>query len=298
MTDSNDRVYTYYPGCSQMVTNKAYNISTQNVARTLGLEMVELDDWNCCGATAFMAVDKKRAFVLSARNLAMAEQTGREEVVTACNGCYLTLNKVNRHLAEQAELAAQVQKALAAGGMTYKGGVRVRHLLDIVVNDVGEKRVRQHVRRPLAGLKVACYYGCQITRPFGEIDDEEYPEMMDVLSGWLGAEAVAFPLKTKCCGGLMMTTQPEMGRKLTGAILRSAKQGEADGIITCCPLCQMNLEAYQDQVGAAIGYDCHIPVLYFTQLMGYAFGLEGSELALRDSLTPVEATLMEKVESR
>ena len=297
MTDSRDRVYTYYPGCSQMITNKAYNISTRSVARVLGLEMAELDDWNCCGATAYMAIDKKRAFVLSARNLALAEKTGRDEIVTSCNGCYLTLNKVNTHLAEEPELLAQVQQALQAGGMSYKGTVRVRHFLDIVVNDLGEAVIAEHVKRPLTGLKVASYYGCQITRPFGLIDDEEFPEIMDKLAGWLGAEPVFFPLKAKCCGGLMMTTQPEIGRKLTGKILKSAKEQGADCIITCCPLCQMNLEAYQAHVGAAIGYDCTIPVLYFTQLMGHAFGLKGRELALKDSLTPVAGMLTEKVAS-
>ena len=295
MTGSRDRVYTYYPGCSQMVTNKAYNISTKSVARVLGLDMAELEDWNCCGATAYMAIDKKRASVLSARNLALAEKTGRAELVTACNGCYLTLNKVNRLLAEEPELSMQVQKALDAGGMTYDGTIRVRHFLDIVVNDVGEEEVRRHVAGPLSAFKVASYYGCQLSRPFGELDDEEFPEIMDKLAGWLGAEPVFFPLKAKCCGGLMMTTEPEIGRKLTGKILKSAKQQGADCIITCCPLCQMNLEAYQDKVGAAIEYDCHIPVLYFTQLMGCAFGLKSDELALKDSLTPVEALLTAKV---
>ena len=297
MTGSNDRVYTYYPGCSQMVTNKAYDVSTRHVARVLGMEMAELDDWNCCGTTAFMAVDKNRAFVLSARNLALAEKTGRSELVTACNGCYLTLNKANKSLCEQPELHEKIKKALAAGGMTYDGTVRVRHFLDIVVNDVGEEAVKEHVRQPLSGLKVASYYGCQITRPYGELDDEEFPESMDKLMGWLGAEPASFPLKTKCCGGLMMTTQPETGRKLTGKILKSAKERGADCIVTCCPLCQMNLEAYQGQVGAAIEYDCHIPVLYFTQLMGHAFGLGRDEIALKDSLTPVEAVLTEKVGS-
>ena len=297
MTDSNGRVYTYYPGCSQMVTNKAYNISTKSVARVLGLEMAELDDWNCCGATAYLAIDEDRALVLAARNLALAEQTGRRDLVTACNGCYLVLNKANKYLAERPELREKVARALRAGGMVYEGAVYVRHFLDIVVNDVGEEEVRRCVKRPLSGMKVASYYGCQITRPFGEIDDEEFPEMMDELARWLGAEPVFFPLKTKCCGGLMMTTQPEIGRKLTGKILKSAKKQGADCIITCCPLCQMNLEAYQDRVGAAIEYDCRIPVLYFTQLMGHAFGLGRDEIALKDSLTPVEVMLTEKVAS-
>ena len=144
-------------------------------------------------------------------------------------------------------------------------------------------------------MKVAPYYGCQISRPFAEIDDAEDPQMMDKLTGWLGGEAVAFPLKAKCCGGLMMTTQTEIGRELTGKILKNARDGGADCIITACPLCQINLEAYQKAVSKTMGTDCSIPVLYFTQLMGVAFGLNSRDLALKDSLTPVEALMTEKV---
>ena len=297
MTDATDRVYSYFPGCSQQAMNRAYDISTRSVARALGIELAELDDWNCCGATAYLAVDEKRALVLPARDLALAEKTGRADLVTSCNGCYLVLNKTNRFLAEKPELRAEIGKALAAGGMAYEGTVRVQNFLEVVLNDIGEDAVKDRVSNPLAGLKVASYYGCQLSRPFSEIDDAEFPESMDRLAGWLGAEPVFFPMKAKCCGGLMMTTQPAMGRKLTGKILKSAKESGADCIITCCPLCQINLEAFQRQVGDAIGYDCSIPVLYFTQLMGRAFGLDSKALALKDSLTPVEAMLTEKVAS-
>ena len=288
------QTYSYYPGCSQMATNKAYDISARSVARVLGLELVELEDWNCCGATAYVAIREERAFVLSARNLALAEKTGRD-LVTPCSGCYVVLRKANKYMADNPELHAEIKRALAAGGMTYGGNVRVRHFLDVVLNDVGEDAIREHVTRPLDGLRVACYYGCQVSRPFGEIDSEELPERIDRLVEWLGANPVPFPLKAKCCGGLMMTTQPDIGRKLTGKLLRVAKANSADCIITCCPLCQMNLEAYQREVSDAMQCDCHIPVLYFTQLMGHAFGLSSEELALQDSLTAVEPLLARKV---
>ena len=151
MTDSNGRVYTYYPGCSQVAVNKAYDISTRSVARALGLELAELDDWNCCGATAYVAIREKRAFVLSARNLALAERTGRSEIVTGCSGCYLVLRKANKYMTESPELRVEIRRALAAGGMDYQGTVRVRHFLDVVMNDLGEDVIRQHVRRPLRG---------------------------------------------------------------------------------------------------------------------------------------------------
>ncbi len=287
--------YSYFPGCSLMATNKAYDLSTKNVARALGIEMVELGDWNCCGATAYMAIHEKRSFILSARNLAMAEKEGRD-LITVCNGCYVVLRKANRYMAEHPKLSTEIQQALAAGGMSYEGTVRVRHFLDVVVNDLGETAIRQLVTRPLAGLKVAPYYGCQIGRPFGEIDDEEDPQMMDKLVGWLGAEAVPFPLKAKCCGGMMMTTHPEIGRQLTGKVLKNAKDGGADCVITACPLCQINLEAYQGKAGEAVNANCKIPVLYFTQLIGAAFGLSAKELALKTSFTPVNAMLKQELQ--
>jgi heterodisulfide reductase subunit B2 len=292
-TNDNIKSYSYYPGCSTRSANRAYDISTRSIANSLGIELEELDDWNCCGATAYVAIHEKRSFVLSARNLAIAEKTGKD-LVAICNGCYLALRKASKYINENPKLKGSVTKALAAGGMSYEGTVGVRHFLDVVVNDLGAQAVQECVSRNLEGLKVAPYYGCQIGRPFGEIDDPEDPRMMDDLIGWLGGQAVNFPLKAKCCGGLMMTTQEKIGRELTGKILKNALDGGADCIITACPLCQMNLEGYQKTVSKAMGIDCRIPVLYFTQLMGVAFGLGSRELALKDSLTPVEALFTEK----
>ncbi len=297
MSQALSRSFSYFPGCSLTATNRAYDISTRNVARALGIEMVELDDWNCCGATAYLPIREKRAFVLSARNLAIAEKEGRP-LATVCNACYVVLRKTNKYMAEDPKLRQEIRGALQAGGADYAGTVPVRHFLDIVVNDLGEETIRSHVGCDLSGLKVACYSGCQLSRPFDDVDHAEYPEMMDRLVGWLGADVVPFPVSAKCCGGMAMTTHPETGRVLTGKILKAAKDRGADCIATACPLCQVNLEAYQAKVGKAMGADCRIPVLYFTQLMGAAFGLSDQDLKLNDSLTPVEALLSEKVRQR
>jgi len=288
VSDSSAKRLLYYPGCSLMATNRAYDISTRQVAAALGIELVELDDWNCCGATAYIAINERKSFVLSARNLALAEAQangGDGELVVSCNGCYVALHKAEKYLAEDESLRQQVCRALEQGNMQYRGRAHVRHFLEVVVNDCGEQTIRSRVRKPLTGLKVAGYPGCQIGRPFGEIDDPEYPKLMERLLGWLGAEPVPFSLASKCCGGMMMTTQPALGRKLTGRILRFARETGADCLSTACPLCQINLEAYQDQISAAVGADCHIPVLYFTQLMGIAFGLSDEQVALPDNLT-------------
>jgi len=280
-------VYAYYPGCSLIATNKAYDISTRNTARVLGIELIELEDWNCCGATAYTAIREKRSFVLSARNLALAEKTGRQ-LITACAGCYLSLHKTNKYMAEDAGMRQEIRRALQAGGMDYTGGVRVRHCLDVLVNDLGEEEVKQHVVRPFEGLRVAPYYGCQITRPFGDIDDPEFPEVMHRLLRWIGAEPVDFSMMTKCCGGMLMYTQPNVGMELVGQILSQAKKEGAECIATACPLCQINLEAYQAKAARTTGADCRIPVLYFTQLLGITLGLKPKDLALSDNLTPSE----------
>jgi len=294
MISTTSAVYSYYPGCSQTATNRAYDISTRNVAGALGIGLVELRDWNCCGATVYLPVRRKRAFVLSARNLAIAEKQGHE-LATICNACYLALRKTNKYMAEEPELRAEIRAALAADAMDYTGSVRVRHFLDILVNDLGEQAISEKVRRDLSGLKVACYCGCQLSRPFDDLDDPDYPLIMQRLIGALGAEVVPFPMSAKCCGGLAVTTNPRLGRLLTGKILKVAKQRGADCVATACPLCQINLEAYQRKAAEAVGADCDIPVLYFTQLMGSALGLKSRDLALRDSLTPVKTLLNEKV---
>jgi heterodisulfide reductase subunit B len=297
MIDALRHAYSYFPGCSVTATNRAYDVSTRSVADVLGITLSELDDWNCCGATAYLPIREKRSFVLSARNLAIARKQGRE-LATICNACYVVLRKTNKYMSENHKLQQEVRAALRAGGMDYDGTVRVRHFLDILVNDLGEDAVRSHVTRDLSGLKVACYCGCQLSRPFDDLDDPEFPTIMERLVRWLGAQVVPFPVTAKCCGGMAMTTHPPTGQTLTGKILKVAKQRGADCVATACPLCQINLEAYQDQVSEKVGTDCRIPVLYFTQVMGAAFGLEPKALALSDSLTPVEALLREKVGSR
>jgi heterodisulfide reductase subunit B len=297
MIDATPQAYSYFPGCSLTATNRAYDRSTKAVAKALGVKLAELEDWNCCGATAYLPIREKRSFVLSARNLALAEKQGGD-LATICNACYVVLRKTNKYMARDAKLNEEIRRALQAGDMDYHGNVRVRHFVDIVVNDVGEEAVRTQVKRDLSKLKVACYAGCQLSRPFDDLDNAEYPQLLDRLVGWLGGEAVDFPMSAKCCGGLTMTTAPDTGQLLTGKILKVAKQRGAHCVITACPLCQINLEAYQDKVGEAVGSDCHVPVLYFTQLMGSAFGLPSKELALGDSLTPVQELLAEKVGSR
>jgi heterodisulfide reductase subunit B len=249
--------YLYYPGCSLKGTGKAYEESLLAVFDKLGITVEELAGWNCCGATAYMSVDQNKAFALAARNLALAEQhNGNEPVnlIAPCNACYLVLSKTQKHIGEYQELGSAIIDALTAVGLTYRGNVRVRHPLDVLVNDFGLDKIVQCVDKPLNGLKVACYYGCQVVRPYAEFDENA-------------------------------------GLELSRIILREARVRGADIIATACPLCQFNLECYQKKMSRTFGDAVDIPVVFFSQLMGTAFGLNARQIGMNRLLVPVNKVL-------
>lgn len=278
--------YSYFPGCSLKGLGRAYEESLLPVMRHLGVEMRELDDWNCCGATAYMSVDEHKACVLAARNLAIAEKAGPHDLITPCSACYLVLNKTKHYLHDSPEMKTAVQRALAAGQLRYEGRVEVRHPLDVLVHHVGLGVIKEKVVRPLTGLKVAPYYGCQVVRPYATFDNAWNPTTMDRLLKTLGAEVVDYPLKTKCCGGSLTGTLPEAGLRLSYILLKEAVRRGAHVIATICPLCQFNLDAYHDQMERRWG-PAHIPTVYFTQLMGLAFGLAPKTLGLHRNFLPM-----------
>ncbi|RME75505.1 MAG: disulfide reductase [Chloroflexi bacterium] len=276
-------MYGYYPGCSLEKNAIAYHQSMMAVARKLNLEFAEIDDWNCCGATEYFSLELLPAYALVSRNLALAQnqlKNGRQ-LVAPCSACFVNLLKTDRYMARSPELARQVNEALAAGGLHYEpGSVEVRHLLDIIINDVGYEAVARQVVKPLYNLRVAPYYGCLTVRPGLEksFDNPEYPTSLDRLLDTLGAEVVDFPLKAHCCGGHMTQISEDTALEMIRRLLKNAADYEADVIVTVCPMCQLNLDAYQDSVNKKFGTRYRIPVLYFTQLMGLAFGLRPVEL--------------------
>ncbi|MGB9603857.1 MAG: CoB--CoM heterodisulfide reductase iron-sulfur subunit B family protein, partial [Limisphaerales bacterium] len=263
--------YAYYPGCSIKGTGRAYEESLLPVLKALDVEFEEIDDWNCCGATAYMAVDEIKSCVLASRNLALAEKGGYSEMMAPCSACYLVLNKAQRYIETSGPVADTVKKALGAINLKITKKIKVRHPLDILLNDVGLDRIKQKVKRPLTGLKVATYYGCQIVRPYSTFDDQYNPTSMDKLIKALGATVVNFPLKTRCCGGSLTGTLPEPGLLCAYILLKEAMKRGADVISTACSLCQFNLDGYQDKI-AKKWKPVQVPALYFTQLMGLAFG--------------------------
>jgi heterodisulfide reductase subunit B len=278
--------YAYYPGCSLEKTQRGYDESVREVFAALDQELLEIDDWNCCGATVYMSVKETVSLAVSARNLALAEKMGLE-VLAPCSSCFTVLSKTNRVLNAIPEMHRQVNEALAEGELSYSGKTVVRHPLDILMNDVGLEAIRAKQKRALGGLRIAPYYGCQIVRPDKTFDDRENPVLMDRLFRAFGGEIVYFPVKVRCCGGMLMTTFEETALKLNKELLACAQQNSADVIVTTCPLCHFNLEAYQDRINSEYGTKFNMPILYFTQLLGIVLGIPGTKLGLDAGLVPL-----------
>lgn len=269
--------YTYYPGCSVHSSAPQYEESTQEVIKSLGIKFKEIDDWNCCGATAYMSIKELTSFAISARNLALASREKRD-VVTPCSGCYVVLQKTNSYMNEFGEVKEKVNKALKEASLNYDGGLNVRHLLEVFALDYGLDRLKAAVKKPLKNLKVACYSGCQLTRPKQEFDDAEVPAVLDSFIDALGATPTYFPFKAACCGGSVMGTERDVGIGLVAKILECANKYGADCLVVACPLCQMNLDAYHDVAKKKYGKKFDLPILYFTQLLGLALEIEPAKL--------------------
>ena len=283
--------YAYYPGCSLEKNAAAYGESFQQVMHVLESELVELDDWNCCGASEYFSLDPLPAYALLARNLSLVPK-GMKDLVAPCSACYLNLYKTEHHMGLYPQLNRDVNTALAEANLSYKpGAVRVRHALDIVVNDIGMEKITSHIVRPLQGIRLVPYYGCLIVRPKTGFDNPEYPESLDRLLETLGAAVMEFPLKTACCGGHMPQINLETAFTLIHELVSAAVERQADAIVTLCPMCQLNLDAYQAQANSHYGTNHTIPILYFTQMMGLAFGLEPRRLGFGQELTSAQGLL-------
>ena len=269
--------YTFYPGCSLDATAKDFYTSTLAMADKLGVELAELEDWICCGSTAAHNTDPLLADALPVQNLLAAKG---DTVAVACASCYSRLKMANHHIAEDADVRAQVAEVV---GADYDGQTPVRHLLEIVTEDLDRADVADKITKPLTGLKVGCYYGCLLSRPpeIMKFDDAENPTIMDGLLETAGATVVDWPHKTECCGASFSITDVGLVVELTDKILAMAKAAGVDRIAAACPLCQLNLDMRQKDVAAKLGHKYDLPVFYFTQLMGLAMGCSPKELGLQ-----------------
>lgn len=286
--------YVFYPGCSLEGTAKDFHTSTMAVAEALGIALPEIPGWICCGSTAAHQTDPLLALALPAKNLAAAKG---QTVAVCCAACYSRLKTANHEIVADMKTRRQVADAI---GVDYDGRTPVLHLLEIMAREIGTKKIAERVRRPLKGLKVACYYGCLLSRPpeITNFDDAENPVLMDQVVRAAGAEAIDWPHKTECCGASYSITDPSIVLTLTREILSMAKASGADCIVTACPLCQLNLDLRQKDVETKFGESYGLPIFYFTQLLGLAFGLEPKALGLSslvvDPMPLVNGTLAAK----
>ncbi len=290
--------YLYFPGCSLKSTGKPYEESILSVFRTLDVEVEELKDWNCCGATAYMAVDELKSFSLCARNLARAVMQhggGKKDepvqMIVPCTACYSLLLKTQHYMVENPDVGRVVRTALKEIGYESENlseKVRVRHPLDVLANDIGVERVKEKVKNPLKGLKVIPYYGCLLVRPYATFDDPYKPTSIDRLVQALGAEPIDWALKTRCCGGTLSGTIQGVGLRLGYVLLKEASRKGGELLLTACPLCQFDLECFQDDMNNRFHQKVHMPVAYFSQLIGKAFGLTDSEVGAQRLFIPMK----------
>jgi len=275
----------YYPGCSLHSMAHEYDISTRLVCERLGLQLQELADWNCCGATAAHSLDHQLSIGLSCRNLALVDAMQLPRVTTPCAGCFSRLKTATAELKKDSE-AAEMEKMT---GMELSGArqVEVAHLLQVMVEDIGIDAIKEQVVKPLKGLKLAAYYGCLITRPrtIVQFDDPEQPSSMDLLLQSLGAETVNWSHKAECCGGGFAASQTDIVVDLGGQVLEAARQAGANAIVVACPMCQANLDTRQKTIEATRETSYNLPIIYFTQLMGLALGISATHLGLNRLLT-------------
>jgi heterodisulfide reductase subunit B len=281
----------YYPGCTLSTKAEGYDRSGRAVAAALGMDLEELPEWQCCGATFPLSVDNSLALIAPTRILYQAEQAG-DRVATLCAICYHVLKRSQTMLDRDEEMLDRINWFTE---QEYRGQVEVVHLLQLLRDDLGWEALAERVERPLEGLRVAPYYGCLLLRPENEIglDDPEAPTILADLLAALGAEPVDFPYSVECCGSYLTVKEPEVSETLSGDIVASARAHEADLVVTACPLCQFNLD-YPQREGQAGVTGEEIPILYFTQLMAVALGLPEEAWGLEGHYVDVGALFDEE----
>ncbi len=258
--------YSYYPGCSLECSSKEYDDSIRDAAKMLDVDLVELNDWSCCGASSGHNTNHLLSLALPARNLALAEKEGLDLAV-ACAACFLRFKQTNHDLQADDELRQEIERIIDT---PYQGKVEVNHIIDIFARKVGLEEIKRRVKKPLKGLKLAAYYGCYLVRPpeITQLDDPENPTIMDDLLNAIGAEAVDWSHKVDCCGGSLLLGRTDIVIKFSGDICQAALEAGAEAIVTACPLCQVNLDGRQP------GPE-NVPILHFSELLGLALGADG-----------------------
>ncbi len=278
--------YSFYPGCSSQKAASAsnYQVSVDSMCEVLDIKLNEIPDWNCCSASiGYAGGGELPRLALSARNMAISEQANPgQDIVATCAACWLATRETKERLLEDDQLMKETNEALAAAGLEYKAEQNVRHMVEVLIEDFGYDALGEKVTNPLDGIKIAGYVGCQTNRPFG-IDGESFenPKYLDKLVETMGAEPVEnYDKKVSCCGGALAFSEPEKSQALIKDIIEAAYDGGADMIVTPCPVCQMNVEVYQDQINQKYNTKFEMPVVYYSTLMSVAYGKSAKEAGL------------------
>lgn len=272
---------SYYPGCTLKSNAKNFEDSTLCALHELGVDVKELSRWNCCGTVYSLTTDDLMRHLASVRNLIRVKEEQSDSVMTLCAMCYNTLKRVNERVKADPESLEKIHKFMDEEKIAYQGDVKVRHLLELLKEDLGFETIGKKVKKPLRDLKVASYYGCLLVRPKEVgLDDMENPTILDDLISVLGAEAVDFPFKTECCGAYQTVDKPETVADRTYQILTSAQNRGAEVVSVSCPLCAFNLDHRQKETARKYSGFKSIPIVYFTQLLAIAMGCQEKDLRL------------------
>lgn len=284
--------YALYPGCAAKGATPELYQSTMAIIGQLGIEVVELTAASCCGAGVVGEAEPDVALALNARTFAQAEQLGLD-VMTICGTCQGVMGAANKRLKEEPQLRERINQMLAQDGIAYRGTVQVKHLLWIVVREVGLHQLRGQVRIPMQGFRIAPFYGCYILRPSWDLgfDDPENPTSLEKVIKAVGGEAVAYPGRTKCCGFPIILEKEAIAVAMAGQNMKEAKDEGADFMVTPCPLCHMSLDIYQDRAGRAVHTTLNLPILHLPQLLGLAMGMPAKDLGLSRHFIPVDSIL-------
>ena len=294
--------YSFYPGCSSQkgASSSNYLVSVQTMCEELDIQLNDIPDWNCCSASVgYAGGGELPRLVLSGRNIALSEQHNPgQEIVATCAACWLSTREAKERFEHDQGLLAEANQALAEAGLKLKNETAIKHMAEVLVEDVGYDAIKAKVKKPLEGIKIAGYVGCQTNRPFGISGESfENPVYLDKLVDTLGADSIpTYEKKVQCCGGALAFSEPAKSQEMIKGIIEAAYDHGADMIVTPCPVCQMNVEVYQDQINATYGTKFKMPVVYYSTLMAVAFGRSAKDAALNGQV--IAAKKLEEVAAK
>ena len=294
--------YSFYPGCSSQkaASGSNYQVSINSMCKTLDIELNEIPDWNCCAASiGYAEGGELPRLALSARNMALSEQANPDQdIVATCAACWLATRETRDRLNHDEKLMAETNEALAAAGLEVKANQKVRHMVEVLIEDFGYDALGSHVKKPLEGIKIAGYVGCQTNRPFGiQGESFENPVYLDKLTETMGAEPITtYEKKVQCCGGALAFSEPEKSQAMIKDIIEAAYDGGADMIVTPCPVCQMNVEVYQNDINAKYKTKFNMPVVYYSTLMSVAYGGNAKDAGLDGQI--IKAKKLEEIAAK